>query len=46
MNWTNFIVPSLFFVSIIISLFKKKTPYNSFVKGVLEGLDLSKEIFP
>ena len=46
MNWTNFIVPSLFFVSIIIALIKKKTPYNSFVKGVLEGLDLSKEIFP
>ena len=46
MNWTNFIVPTLLFVSIIVALFKKKTPYNSFVKGVLEGLDLSKEIFP
>ena len=46
MNWTNFIVPSLFFISIIIALFQKKTPYNSFVKGVLEGLGLSKEIFP
>jgi spore maturation protein B len=46
MNWTNFIVPSLFFIAIIIALIKRKSPYESFIKGVVEGLGLSKEIFP
>ena len=46
MNWTNFIVPSLFFVVVIIALLKRKAPYESFINGVKEGLGLSKEIFP
>ena len=46
MNWTNFIVPGLFFIAIIVALIKRKSPYESFIKGVVEGLGLSKEIFP
>jgi spore maturation protein B len=46
MNWTSFIVPSLFFIAIIVALIKRKSPYESFIKGVVEGLGLSKEIFP
>ena len=46
MNWTNFIVPGLFFIAIIIALIKRKSPYENFIKGVIEGLSLSKEIFP
>ncbi len=46
MNWTNFIVPGLFFIAIIVALIKRKAPYENFINGVNEGLSLSKEIFP
>lgn len=46
MNWTNYIIPGLLVVVIFIALIKKKSPYESFAKGVVEGLSLSKEIFP
>ena len=46
MNWTNYIVPLLFFIAILIAFIKRRSPYESFIKGVVEGLGLSKEIFP
>ncbi len=46
MSWTNFIVPGLLFIAILIALIKRKSPYDSFMKGVKEGLGLTYEVFP
>ena len=46
MNWTNYIVPGLFVFAVFVALIKRKSPYESFITGVKDGLGLSKEIFP
>lgn len=46
LNITNFIVPTLLLMAVFLALVKKKSPYDSFIKGAREGLSLAKEVFP
>ena len=39
-------VPLLVFFCLIVSLFKRKKPYDSFISGVNESFPLLKELFP
>ena len=45
-NFTNMLVPALVLIVIFIALFKRKNPYDCFVNGAKEGMNLAKEIFP
>ncbi len=43
---SNSIIPLVVLFAILYSLKKKTNAYSSFIKGVLEGIDLFKEVFP
>lgn len=40
------VVPGLILTCVVVSLIRKKKPYDDFLEGMKEGLPLIKEIFP
>lgn len=46
MDITVFIIPALIFLSLILALFKKVSPFELFISGAREGMNLVVEIFP
>lgn len=41
-----YIIPTIFFIVLILSFFKKQNAYNSFIDGSKNAIDLVIEVFP